>query len=589
VTDRTPASRERVLGLAASPGRVFGELRRVTWDVPTPRHRTIDPSEIEGEIERFEEARLWARDRLQTLRERTAVSLGEVEAKIFDAQILMLEDPALVAGTKRYIRENFLAADRACDWRITELRTQMRDAAHLMIVDRFADLMDVRFRILSRLGGGGEDPLVLPTEPAILVFEDLTPSVAVRLDAEITLGLIIGAGSRTAHSAVLARSMGIPTIVGVGTAISRLESGTRAMMDGGSGKILLRPTDHEIDAHLEVERRLREVRDQLSDRASGPTLTTDGERIHLRANLDQPHDIEAARQVSAEGVGLFRSEFLVIGQRVIPSEEEQFEAYRAVVDGFPEHPVTLRTFDIGGDKFPLFLDIPPEDNPYLGWRAIRVCLDLPDLFRNQLRAAVRAGGSRHRLRLLIPFVTSEREVIETRKILDEVGRSLSVDSSSVSLGVMVETPAAAETLDLLAEHIDFISLGTNDLTQYCLAVDRGNARLAHLGSPLHPALLRMYHRVQTSAARAGLDTSVCGDLATDPVWLALLVGLGYRDFSVAPVAIPEVRDLLGTLSARDLAKICEGIERPERARTLGTRLESYVESTVPLSATRFSG
>jgi len=589
VTDRTSGSSERVLGLAASPGRVFGELRRVTWDVPTPPHRTIDPSEIDGEIERFEEARLWARDRLQLLREQTSVNLGEVEAKIFDAQILMLEDPALVAGTKRYITENFLAADRACDWRITELRMQMRDAAHLMIVDRFADLMDIRFRILSRLQGGGEDPLVLPTEPAILVFDDLTPSVAVRLDAEITLGLIIGAGSRTAHSAVLARSMGIPTIVGVGKALSRLEHGSRAMMDGGSGKILLRPTEHEIDAHLEVERRLREVRDQLSDRTSHPTSTTDGEQIHVRANLDQPHDIEAARQVSAEGVGLFRSEFLVIGQRVIPSEEEQYEAYRAVVDGFPNHPVTLRTFDIGGDKFPLFLEIPPEDNPYLGWRAIRVCLDLPNLFRNQLRAAVRAGGSGHRLRLLIPFVTSVREVVETREILDEVGRSLSVDAADVSLGVMVETPAATETLDLLAEHIDFIGLGTNDLTQYALAVDRGNARLAHLADPLHPALLRMYRRVQGTAALAGLDTSVCGDLATDPVGLALLVGLGYRDFSVAPLAIPEVRDLLGALSATDLAEICAGIEKPARASTLATRLEAYVEATVPLSATGFSG
>jgi len=588
VSEPRSASSEKVLGLAASPGRVLGELHRVTWDVPTPSHRTIDPDEIDSEIERFQEARAWARDRLQTLRDRTAENLGEVEAKIFDAQILMLEDPALVEGTTRYIRENFLAADRACDWRITELRTQMRDAGHLMIVDRFADLMDIRSRILSRLRGGGSDPLVLPREPSILVFDDLTPSVAVRLDAKVTLGLIIGAGSRTAHSAVLARSMGIPTIVGVGAALSRLENGTKAVMDGGSGTILLRPTDHEIDAYFAIERRRREVSDQLSDRPSGPTLTADGERIHLRANLDQPHDIESARRVAAEGVGLFRSEFLVIGQRVIPSEEEQFEAYRAVVDGFPEHPVTLRTFDIGGDKFPLFLEIPPEDNPYLGWRAIRVCLDLPDLFRNQLRAAVRAGGSAQRLRLLVPFVTSTKEVLETRRIINEVGESLSVDAGSVSLGIMVETPAAVETLDLLAEHIDFIGLGTNDLTQYSLAVDRGNARLAHLGDPLHPAMMRMYRRVQRSGTAANLDVSVCGDLATDPVGLALLVGLGYRDFSVAPVAIPEVRDLLGTLSVAELSEICQGIEDPGPLRALRARLEEYVESTVPLSATRLS-
>lgn len=579
---------ERVLGLAASPGRVLGELRRVSWDVPTPRHRTIDVSEIENQIDRFEEARQWAYERVRAVRAQTAETLGEVEAKIFDPQMLMLEDPALVDGTKRYIRENFLAADRAFDWRITELRTQMLDAAHLMIMDRFADLMDIRFRVLSRLQGHGEDRLVLPTKPAILVFDDLTPSVAVRLDPEIVLGVIIGAGSRSSHSAVLARSLGIPAIVGLGTALSRLEEGATVVMDGGSGKIILRPTASEIDAHLELERRLREVRDQLSDQVAGPILTTDGERIHLRANLDQPHEIEAARQVAAEGVGLFRSEFLVIGQRVIPSEEEQFESYRTVVEGFPDHPVTLRTFDIGGDKFPLFLDMPPEENPYLGWRAIRVCLDLPDLFRNQLRAAVRAGGSAGRLRVLLPFVTSTREVIETRQILDEVGHSLSIDTRAIPLGIMVETPAAVETLDLLAEHVDFVSLGTNDLAQYTLAVDRGNARLAHLADPLHPAMVRMYRRVQRFAARASLDLGVCGDLATDPVGLALLVGLGYRDFSVAPVSVPEIRDLLGTLSAGDLARICEGIEEPERARTLRARLEAHVEATVPLSATRFS-
>lgn len=581
MTDRRAGGSERILGLAASAGRVLGELRRVEWNIRSPRHRSIGPEEIVPEIDRLEAALAAAGDELRELRVRTAETLGDVEAKIFDAQILMLRDPDLVAGTTLYIRENFLAAERAFDWRITELRTRMLDTAHVMIVDRLADLMDVRYRVLARLLGRGPDPLALPDEPAILVFGDLTPSVAVRLDPAIVLGLIIGAGSRSSHSAVLARSLGIPTIVGVGSDLSRLEDGATALMDGGSGKIIVRPTRDEIEAHREAELRLSSVRDQLSDRPRAPIMSTDGARIYLRANLDQPHDVASARRVAAEGVGLFRSEFLVIGQRVIPSEKEQFEAYRAVVEGFPDHPVTLRTFDIGGDKFPLFLEMPPEENPYLGWRAIRVCLDSPDLFRNQIRAAVRAGGEEGRLRILLPFITSVDEVTRTREVLDDVASGLGMDPSVVPLGIMVETPAAVETLDLIAPHIDFISLGTNDLAQYALAVDRGNARLADLADPLHPALTRMYARVRSAAAEAGLDITVCGDLATDPVGLALLVGLGYRDFSVAPVAIPEIRELLGTLSAGELSRLCEGLDDRERVGTIRARLEDYLSRAVP--------
>jgi phosphotransferase system enzyme I (PtsI) len=339
----------------------MGELRRIEWNIPAPRHRTIDAGEIPGEIARFEAARLAAIERIEGVRRRTAETLGDVEAKIFDAQVLMLQDPELVEGTTRYIRDNFLAAERAFDWRMTELRTRILDAAHLMIIDRLADLMDVRHGVLSHLLGEGSDRFELPPERSILVFDDLTPSLAVRLDPQTTVGLLIGAGSRTAHSAVLARSLGIPAIVGLGREVDRLEDGAMALMDGGSGKVIVRPTAREMEAHEEIERRLTAVRDLLSDRPAGPVTTADGERVSLRANLDQPHDAPAALQVAAEGVGLFRSEFLVIGQRVIPSEKEQYEAYRAVVESFPGQPVTLRTFDIGGDKFPLFLDMPPEE------------------------------------------------------------------------------------------------------------------------------------------------------------------------------------------------------------------------------------
>lgn len=579
---------ETIHGIGASPGRALGVVRRLQRDLPAPLHRTIGPDEVEAEVARFEDARLWAADRIRETRRRTAGTLGEVEAKIFEPQILMLSDPDLVDGTTRYIRENFLAAERAFDWRLLEIRNAILDAAHLMIIDRLADLEDIRLRVLARLAGHEADPLALPSEPAVLALDDLTPSLAVRLDPDLTLGVVSGAGSRASHSAVLARSLGIPTVVGVGTELQRITDGVMVLLDGGTGRVLLEPGEVETRAHAQMVRRLEEVSEGKAEREREPLYTADGQRVHLRANIDQPHDVAGARRVGAEGVGLFRSEFLVIGRRVIPTEEEQVIAYREVVDGFPGEQVTLRTFDIGGDKFPLFLDMPPEENPYLGWRAIRVCLDLPDLFRNQLRAAIRANGEGGGMRILVPFVVSEEEILRTREIIQEVQEDLGRESA-IPLGAMVETPALADTLDLVGRHLDFISLGTNDLTQYALAVDRGNARLQHLSDPLHPAMARSYARIMRVASEVGLDVSVCGDLAADPLGLALLIGLGYRDFSLAPPSIPEVRELIGMLSASDLSELCDGLDDGEEVAGLRARLKRYLSETVPDEATTLTG
>lgn len=577
---------ETVHGIGASPGRAFGTVRRVRWDVASPLHRTILPEEIEEEIRRFDEACGWARDRIRQVRDETEERVGAVEAKIFDPQILMLEDPDLVDGVRRYIRENRLSAERAFDWRLTEIRLQILEVAHLMIVDRVADLRDIRFRVLTRLAGEGRDPLALPESPSILVVDDLTPALAVQLDPAVVLGLASASGSRASHSAVLARSIGIPAVVGVGAGLARVEEGMTVLVDGGTGRIVLDPKESEIEGHRRSAARLLEARDQIGDLPPAPTTTLDGVRVALRANIDQPQDVTAARRVGAEGVGLFRSEFLVIGRRVIPSETEQYEAYRRVVEGFPDAPVTLRTFDIGGDKFPLFLDMPPEENPYLGWRAIRVCLDLPDLFRNQLRAAIRAG-THGDMRILIPFVVHLDEILATRQIVADVCADLGLDRMP-RLGVMVETPALADTLDVVGDHIDFISLGTNDLAQYSLAIDRGNARLQHLVDPLHPALTRAIQRVFAGASAAGLEISACGDLAADPVGLGFLLGSGYRDFSLAPTWIPEMRELVSSVSVEALETICEGLDDPARARTLRTRLRAYLDETVPFEATALS-
>lgn len=568
-------------GVGASPGRALGIVRWIHWDIPLVPHRTITPDSVGSEIRRFEEARAWALEQVAMLRDETTSRLGPFEGKVFESQAMMIEDPDLVAGTTAYIRDNFVSAERAFDWQILELRVRLLDSVHVMALDRLADLHDVRIRVLSHLLGQTDpiEAVVAIEEPCILVASDLAPSMAAQLEPEQVLGIVTASGSRGSHSVLLARALGIPVVVGVGPDLQKVIDKRLLLMDGRTGELRLDPSPAEVEGfHRAVAQahRRRETLRQLSGR---PCQTTDHVQVEVQANLDLPHEAEEAVRLGADGVGLFRSEFLVIGRREFPDEEEQFIAYRHVVETFPGREVTLRTFDLGGDKFPIFLSMPPEDNPYLGWRAIRICLDLPDLFRAQLRAAVRAAESGV-MRVLLPFVASVDEVRRTRDLLHEVYSSLELTEkgSRVPVGIMVEIPAAVETLELLAPYVDFVSLGTNDLTQYALAADRGNAKLARLYDPLHPALFRMYARVERECARHALDLSVCGELASDPIGVAVLLGLGYRKFSVSLAALPEIRELIRNVSAADLRDVCRALYRAESGAEIRAPIRRYVES-----------
>lgn len=570
-------------GIGASPGRAFGPALRVEWDIVSVPHRTISPEEVDLEIERFQGARSWAKEQIWRLQAETSERIGPVEGKIFEAQAMMLDDPDLVGGTASYIRENFLPAERAFDWRLLELRSRFADTAHVMALDRLADLRDIRFRVLSRLLGLAEGSVLssLPVGGCILLFDELTPSLAVGLGDKEVRGLLTATGSRASHSAVIARSLRIPCVVGIGSHLDEVQDRAPVILDGATGRVIVEPTETEKDTYRRSDVQTTARKRRLEELAHRVTLTRDGERVVLQANLDQPDDAAGALEVGAEGVGLFRSEFLVIGRRTIPSEDEQYEAYRQVAEAFPRHGVTLRTFDIGGDKFPIFLSMPMEENPYLGWRAIRVCLDLPDLFRNQLRAAVRAAAH-GRVRILLPFIVASDEIRRTREILDEVSASLDVPPEEpLPLGIMIETPAALETVDLLAPHVDFLSLGTNDLTQYALAVDRGNARLVDLFDPLHPALFRMYGRLIEAAGTQGIDVGVCGDLAEDPIGVAALLALGYRRFSLAPPSHPEIKEVVLGVSASDLSGVMKGLANADQPSDIRGPFRRYLEETLP--------
>ena len=583
-----------VEGMGASAGRALGPVRWIDWDIPLVPHRTISPGEVEKEVERFGQARIRAVEHVSHLQAETTRRIGPFEGKVFESQAMMIEDPDLIRGTLSYIRDNFLCAERAFDWQVLEMRIRMQESAHAMLVDRLADLHDVRLRVLSHLLGRG-DPSDLVTEgeePAVLVGNELPPSIAARLDPERVLGVVLSGGSRGAHGVILARALGIPVVVAVGGALESIGDSDRLLVDGRTGEIRINPSPQEVEGFHRAVAQATHRREALQKVAGKPTKTMDGVHTVVQANLDLPHEAEDALRLGAEGVGLFRSEFLAIGRREIPTEEDQLAAYKTVLEAFPGREVTLRTFDIGGDKFPLFLQLPPEDNPYLGWRAIRICLDMPELFRNQLRAAVRASESGN-LRLLIPFVSTVEEMRRSRDMLSEVYSSLGLTESGVRipLGVMVETPAAVETLDLLAPYVDFVSLGTNDLTQYVLAADRGNAKVGKLYDPLHPALVRMYRRVVKESSRYGLDLSVCGELSGDPLGVAALLGLGYRKFSVSVRGLPEIRELIRNVSAKELGRLMRKLDRVESGDEVRSALAHYLadrgvlpeQSTVELS------
>jgi phosphotransferase system enzyme I (PtsI) len=566
-------------GVGASAGRALGPVRWIDWDIPLVPHRTIRPEEVDDEVERLGQARARALEYVTHLQAETTRRIGSFEGKVFESQAMMIEDPDLVHGTLSYVRDNYICAERAFDWQILEMRIRIQESAHAMLVDRLADLHDVRVRVLSHLLGRGDpsDLIVEGEEPAILVGSELPPSIAARLDPERILGVVLSGGSRGAHGVILARALGIPVVVAVGVPLQSIGDDDRLLVNGRTGEIRINPSPQEVEGFHRAVAQAAHRREVLQKHAARPTETKDGVRTVVQANLDLPHEADEAARLGADGVGLFRSEFLVIGRREIPGEEEQLQAYRAVLGAFPDREVTLRTFDIGGDKFPLFLALPPEDNPYLGWRAIRICLDMPDLFRNQLRAAVRASDSGN-LRLLIPFVSAVDEMQGTRDMLTEVYSSLGLADSGVrvQLGVMVETPAAVEILDLLAPYVDFVSLGTNDLTQYVLAADRGNANLGKLYDPLHPALVRMYRRVVKESARHALDLSVCGELSSDPVGVAVLLGLGYRKFSASIKTLPEIRELIRNVSAKNLGKLMRKLDRAESGDEIRRAIARYL-------------
>jgi phosphotransferase system enzyme I (PtsI) len=564
----------RLVGMPASPGIVIGPVHLLLWEVPDVPHRVISDEDVPAEIERLHSAIATARARLEQVKRRAESHAGPEEAAIFDVQISILSDLELIEGVEALVRQN-LSAEKAFDLVLIEWRQHFARHSQPMVRERVGDLTDVHIRVLSvLLGLPDHDPVDVPKgSNAILVTHDLTPSLTVQLDREAISAIATDAGTRTSHVAILARSLGLPAVVGLRDATTRLRAGEDIILDGSSGVIIADPTPDQIAAYRDrAERELADTQ-ELQLLVSLEPVTLDGVRITLRANVDLPEEAEHAAHSGAEGVGLMRTEFLVVGRATMPDEEEQYRAYKKVVGAFGDHPIVIRTFDVGGDKLPVG-GYPTEANPFLGWRAIRMCLDEPELFKTQLRALLRAAMHGD-VRIMLPLVVTVDEVRQARHLLEEAASELDARGveyrHDLPLGVMVETPAAVVAADTLAKDVAFFSIGTNDLVQYTLAVDRGNANLASRFTPLHPAVLRLIRRTVEVGAEYGLEVSVCGEMASQPLMAFALIGLGVRNLSVAPRSVPLVKRIVRGVSARVAA------DAAEAALAAGTAREAEAE------------
>ncbi|HSJ76587.1 MAG TPA: phosphoenolpyruvate--protein phosphotransferase [Gemmatimonadales bacterium] len=541
----------RVLrGIGVSPGVACAPALLIRWDFPEVKDRTVPAGEVENEVRRLRDAVSAVVSHLRDMGERVLQRAGPEESRIFDAQILMAQDEDFLASVEILIRKNQLSAETAYEFRALELRALWSGAARLR--ERLADLNAIQLRMIHHLLGRTDSELwsVPADEQVIVVTHELSPGLTVQMDREHVVGLVSEEGTRTAHAAILAHSLGIPAVMGASGALSSIPNGTTLLLDGQSGTIVLDPTRDELEeAKVQVSRR-HKLEMQLESVVGEPAVTPSGRPITLMGNVDLPEEIEAAVRLGAQGVGLLRTEFLLTGRASLPTEDEQADYFRRVALAFPDQTVVIRSYDLGGDKFPAAFKAPVEANPFLGWRSIRVCLDQPEVFRPQVRAVLRAAAG-HDIQLMLPLVTTVHEVEEAREIIMEEARALQKAgvraAPSIPVGVMVETPAAVMMADRLAEVSAFFSVGTNDLTQYTMAVDRGNARLANRFTPHDPSVVRQLQRVLEVGKAADLPVSVCGEMASEPLSAVLLLGLGYTCLSVSPPALPLVKWVVRTV------------------------------------------
>ena len=557
ITD--PLTTNYLKGIPASPGVAVGPAALYRPRLPDViAHHVNAPA---AEWQRLQEAVATARVEIEALHRRAMNQVGPGEAAIFEAHLLILEDPTTLEATRDRIFDESINAEGAWQRETAALATAYADMDDEYMQARAADVEDVGRRVLQRLMGV-EPPSLDFAEPSILIAADLTPSDTARLDPRRVLAICTELGGATAHSAILARALGIPAVVGLGHDVWQTGEGQRIAVDGDAGLLWPEPDAAQLAAFAARRDAWREAQRRAKATGQAAAVTRDGVTVEIAANIGGPHDIGAALEYGAEGVGLFRTEFLFMGREQAPTEEEQYEAYRQAARQMGDRPLIIRTLDVGGDKPLSYLDLGEEANPFLGWRAIRFCLQRPDIFMPQLRAILRAGcdgGAPLKVKIMFPMIGTPSELREAKGMLDEARRQLRQEgrgfNAEMEVGIMIEVPSAVAVADQLAREVDFFSIGTNDLTQYVMAADRGNARVAALASAFQPAVLRNVRDAAEAAHAAGIWIGMCGELAGNPLATPVLMGLGLDELSMSAPAIPAVKEAVRSLTMADARRI----------------------------------
>lgn len=576
-------------GVPASPGVVIGKVYLFDVSRPKIKRYRIPPNRVEDEIKAFKTAVAETRKQIEELRDRIHEGMGREYGEIFGAHLLILDDPFLLFEVVKKIKEECVNVEHAL-WEVLEkVTSSISSLEDEYLKERAADIHDIGRRILENLIKSKRSLIREIEEEVVVIAHSLAPSDTAQMHKEKVIGFATDVGSRTSHAAIMARALEIPAVVGLKDLTQHAKDGDMVVIDGIHGEVILNPRDSELKQYTRKQKEYVDFVAGLAHLRELPAQTKDGWRVSISANIEIQEEVHHVRKHGAEGIGLYRTEFLYLNRTTLPSEEEQFETYMEVAETLYPYPLTIRTLDIGGDKFvPHLANYTQEPNPFLGLRAIRLCLEHPDIFKTQLRAILRASRLGN-LRVIFPMITTIDEFRMSKGIFEEVKEELRTKEiefdEGIKVGIMIETPSAALTSDILAKEADFFSIGTNDLIQYTLAVDRANESIAHLYEPSHPAILRLVKRTIEAAHSEGKLVEMCGEMAANPLFIPILLGLGLDGFSMSGVVIPEIKEIIRSLTldeakviAEDALKLTttEGIIRLIKRR-LGRRFKHIFE------------
>lgn len=550
-------------GIAASPGYAIGPAFLLKEEKAEFKRVALDKEDVLLEVRRFEDKVRLAVEELERIKETTLKKLGAEEAEIFSAHILVLQDPEFMGAIKDKIATELVNAEAALHDVSESYIMIFESMDNEYMRERAADIRDVSSRVMKRLLGMKEQTLNPFDEPVVLIAHDLTPSDTAQLDREKVAGFAVQIGGRTSHSAIMARSLEIPAVVGLKDVLENVRPGDYVILDGHEGTLIINPPADIVQQYQEKKQNDEMRKAELRKLVDEPSVTLDGYHVELAANIGNPQDAEAAKKNGAEGIGLYRTEFLYMGRSELPSEEEQFAAYQTVAELFgKEKPVVIRTLDIGGDKELPYLSMAKEMNPFLGYRAIRICLDQTSIFKTQLRAILRASTYGN-VKIMFPMISSLREWREAIKVLEEAKGELSAEgipyNQELEVGIMIEVPAAAIMADQLAKEVDFFSIGTNDLIQYTMAADRMNEKVSYLYQPFHPAVLRLINTVIQAAHIEGKWVGMCGEMASNQIAIPILLGLGLDEFSMSAGSVLPARSLISKLKRDEMQKLTKTV------------------------------